>query len=112
VLCSLVEVLHHCALPANTVARYGGEEFALMFPATAVDEAERAVIKMQRALLDRMISNETHQPLITFSAGVAQVDAGEPLGHVMTRADRALRLAKQAGKNCIVIAALVEARAA
>ncbi|MGI9026224.1 MAG: GGDEF domain-containing protein [Burkholderiaceae bacterium] len=112
VLCSLVEVLHQCAQPANIVARYGGEEFALMFPRTTVDEAERAVLKMQRALLDRMISNETHRPLITFSAGVAQVDGGEALGHVMTRADRALRQAKQAGKNCIVIAPVAEARAA
>lgn len=112
VLCGLVEVLHQCALPANTVARYGGEEFALMFPGTPVDEAERAVIKMQRALLDRMISEETHRPLITFSAGVAQVDDGELLGHVMARADRALRQAKQAGKNCIVIASQAQARAA
>ncbi len=112
VLCSLVEVLHQCAMPANIVARYGGEEFALMFPRATVHEAERAVLTMQRALLDRMISSETHGPLITFSAGVAQVDDGEALGHVMTRADRALRQAKQAGKNCIVIAPVAEARAA
>ena len=112
VLCSLVEVLHQCALPTNIVARYGGEEFALMFPKATADEAERAVLKMQRALLDRMISNETNRPLITFSAGVAQVDDCEALGHVMTRADRALRQAKQAGKNCIVIAPLAQARAA
>lgn len=112
VLCSLVEVLHQCALPANIVARYGGEEFALMFPRTTADEAERAVLKMQRALLDRMISSQSHRPLITFSAGVAQVDDGEALGHVMTRADRALREAKQAGKNCIVVASIAQARAA
>ena len=105
VLCSVVEVLHRCAAPANTVARYGGEEFALMFPGLSVDESELAIVKMQRALTDHFGSESAHLPSITFSAGVARVGADESLAEVMTRADRALRQAKQAGKNCIVLAA-------
>lgn len=112
VLCSLVEVLHQCAQPANIVARYGGEEFALMFPGTAVDDAERAVVKMQRALLDHTVAEVAQRPLITFSAGVTRADDDELLGPVMARADRALRQAKQAGKNCIVIASQAQAPAA
>ena len=108
VLCSVVEVLHRCAAPANTVARYGGEEFALMFPDLSVEETELAIVKMQRALTDHFQSASAHLPAITFSAGVAQVEANETLALVMTRADRALRQAKQAGKNCIVIASSSE----
>jgi diguanylate cyclase len=109
VLCAVVEVLHRCAAPANTVARYGGEEFALMFPATSVEEAERAVVKMQRALTDHLTSGTSHLPTITFSAGIARVANGESLAIVITRADRALRQAKRAGKNCIVVATAQEA---
>ncbi len=104
VLCSVVEVLHRCASPGNTVARYGGEEFALMFPDLTVRDTELAVVRMQRALSDHLGAASSRLPGITFSAGVAQVEAGETLANVMARADRALREAKQAGKNCIVVA--------
>jgi len=104
VLCSVVDVLQRCAAPANTVARYGGEEFALMFPDLTVEQTELAIVKMQRALTDHLASATSRLPPITFSAGVAPVEPDETLAHVMTRADKALRQAKQAGKNCIVIA--------
>ena len=103
VLCKLVEVLHRCAQPVDTVARYGGEEFALILPNKRLAEAEMAVLKIQRELREQ-INQSTGQPGITFSAGIAQVDRGESLGDVMTRADRALREAKVAGKNRVVVA--------
>ncbi len=112
VLCNVVEVLHLCAAPANTVARYGGEEFALMFPGLSVEDTERTIVEMQRALADHLGASTSHLPAITFSAGIARVEADETLAQVMPRADRALRQAKQAGKNCTVVAALVEARSA
>ena len=103
VLCRLVEVLHRGALPDDTVARYGGEEFALIFPHVDVEEAERRVFDMQRLLRESAVG--TGQPAITFSAGVTRVEQDETLASGMTRADRALREAKHAGKNCIRIAA-------
>jgi diguanylate cyclase len=105
VLCHLVDVLQRCAQPANIVSRYGGEEFALMFPGLPAEAAELAVIKMQRALIDHLATTAGHIPAITFSAGVARVEPRESLADVITRADRALRKAKVAGKNCIVVAA-------
>ena len=104
VLCSVVEVLHRCAAPANTVARYGGEEFALLFPGISAEQAELAILRMQRALIDHFGREPAQLPSITFSAGVARVDASEGLPKVMARADRALRQAKLAGKNCIIVA--------
>ena len=107
VLCSVVEVLHRCAAPFNVVARHGGEEFALMFPGKSVEETELALVKMQRALTDHLGSESSPLPRVTFSAGVAQVKEDESLAEVITRADQALRQAKSAGKNCIVVAAPV-----
>ena len=108
VLCSVVEVLHRCATSADTVARYGGEEFALLFPEMSLEQTELAILMMQRALSEHLGSS-TQLPAITFSAGIAQVEPHETLAQVMTRADRALRQAKQAGKNCTMVASLQEA---
>ena len=108
VLCSVVEVLHGCATPSMTVARYGGEEFALLFPETSLADTDLAMLRMQHALAEHF-RESAHLPTITFSAGVALVGDQETLAQVMTRADRALRQAKQAGKNCIVVAASPEA---
>ena len=62
---------------------------------------------MQRALADHLGSTSSQLPRVTFSAGVAQVKDDESLAEVITRADQALRQAKSAGKNCIVMAAPV-----
>lgn len=109
VLCGVVEVLQRCAAPVNTVSRYGGEEFALLFPAMTVEETELAVLKMQRTLFDELGAPASTRPPVTFSAGLAVVGPGEALADVMTRADQALRQAKQSGKNCIVVASTVSA---
>jgi diguanylate cyclase len=111
VLCQLVEVLQRSAQPANIVSRYGGEEFALMFPGMPPEAAEREVIKMQRALMDHQTTATTRVPAVTFSGGVARVEPNESLADVITRADRALRKAKLAGKNRVVVASGHEARA-
>ena len=108
VLCNVVEVLHRCAAPFNVVARHGGEEFSLMFPGKSVAETELALVKMQRALTDHLGSESSPLPRVTFSAGVAQVRDDESLADVITRADQALRQAKSAGKNCIVVATAAE----
>ena len=81
---------------------------ASLGPHRGSDEAERTVVKMQRALLDHLSSAASHLPTVTFSAGVAQAERDESLADVVTRADRASREAKQAGKNCIVIASSSE----
>ncbi len=111
VLCSVVEVLHSCASQGDTVARYGGEEFALLFAELSVEQTEAAVLRMQRALNDHLHAPSSHLPGITFSAGIARVEPGETLPEVMTRADRALRQAKRAGKNCTMVASQLEAPA-
>ena len=110
VLCSLVKVLQQSSMSGHTVARYGGEEFAVLFPATDADDAQRAIVTMQQALESSTPATPAGQPRITFSAGLAQVGGDETLAQVIARTDRALRSAKHAGKNCIVIAPFTESR--
>ncbi len=86
--------------PRDTLARYGGEEFVVLLPATAVDEAQQVLTRLQRALsAELFMSDEQGQVFVTFSAGVTPYRAGERLEQALERADEALYEAKRNGKN-------------
>lgn len=89
---------------SDVLGRWGGEEFLLMLPDTRAALAKLGVERLrQRAEAMRIDSDGT--PLnFTLSAGVVEHLAGEPVADTIARADRALYLAKQQGRNCVVVA--------
>lgn len=80
--------------PTDMLARYGGEEFTLVLPACDAEQA--------RTLVDRL--RPLTPELQTFSAGIAERDAGEGVSDLLLRADAALLAAKRGGRNRSVIA--------
>jgi diguanylate cyclase len=85
--------------PADHVARFGGEEFVVLLPATALDEAQEVLTRVQRSLSMALLMHEGREVFVTFSAGVTAWRAGEPLDDAIERADTALYEAKRTGKN-------------
>ena len=73
----------------DTLARYGGEEFALLLPKCSPESASM--------VLDRLRAATPKE--VTFSAGVASLDPTEKPGGFLTRADEALYVAKERGRN-------------
>jgi diguanylate cyclase len=59
---------------------------------------------VQRELTRHFFLHDNEKLLITFSAGVALHQHGEDQASLLERADRAMYLAKRAGKNRVVIA--------
>lgn len=103
-LLHLVEVIKSCLRGPDVVARYGGEEFVLLLPESDSAEAVEIMTRLQRELTKRFFLHNRERLLITFSCGVAQRAPAEPMETVLSRADRALYKAKQAGKNRVFIA--------
>lgn len=87
----------------DVLARWGGEEFLLLLPNTTKDDAH--------VVLERMSENVRAMKIpdldgiyISFSAGLAMQQVGESWGDVISRADKALYQAKNAGRDRIVLA--------
>lgn len=83
-------------------ARYGGEEFAILLPRTTLENACRLAEGIRVEIAARKVRvTKTQQEIgrITVSAGVAQASAEDDAGCVLERADRALYLAKNDGRN-------------
>lgn len=97
---ALAQVAHAVQLPlriSDTLARYGGEEFALVLPQVGAADALTIAERVRQAVAG------SNWPLrqVTVSIGVAVAQpAEEPDRHLLVaRADRALYLAKQNGRN-------------
>ncbi|MBQ0833344.1 GGDEF domain-containing protein [Marinobacter sp.] len=85
------------------VARYGGEEFVLLFPETSPKDA-KAVMDKLRAHISALPFHFGSEPVtITYSAGLAAFSPGDTEDLVFERADRALYVVKDAGRNCVRI---------
>ena len=103
-LSHLVAVARTSMRPQDTMARYGGEEFVILLPDTALEHAVEAMQRLQRELTKRFFMQNNERLMITFSAGVALLDASETPEDAVKRADHAMYLAKRAGKNRVFAA--------
>jgi two-component system, chemotaxis family, response regulator WspR len=87
----------------DLVARYGGEEFAVVLPATspAGATAMAEALRMKVEALGIPHEASATAPFVTISVGVSTgvPQEGSPSAYVLERADRALYLAKQEGRN-------------
>lgn len=98
-LIHLATVCRETLRPQDTVARYGGEEFIILLPETSLDDAVIALTRLQRELTKKFFLHANEKILITFSAGVTQMQPADNQGTVIKRADEAMYQAKQTGKN-------------
>ncbi len=86
----------------DVCCRYGGEEFVMLLPTTTAEEAAQ-VAEQLRDILTRTIS-PCGRP-VTLSAGVAVYpQMADTTVKLIEAADGALYLAKQAGRNRVIVA--------
>jgi diguanylate cyclase (GGDEF)-like protein len=93
--------------PADLAARYGGEEFAAVLPDTDLAQAQivAEAIRARVAALDVPHAPAAMHPNVTLSIGVATFSKTElsDAAAMLGAADRALYVAKKAGRNCVIV---------
>ena len=100
VLVAFAEVMNLCTRATDLVARFGGEEFVVLTPETDLRHAIKTADRIRTALEQRLI--EPVLRAVTVSFGVAELAPGEDGDALTARADQALLLAKQRGRNQVV----------
>lgn len=92
----------------DIAARYGGEEFVVLLPETSLQGAQALAEQIRHAIEKGRIrrgGSEESVARVTLSLGVARYQPGEALATFIERADRALYLSKQNGRNRVTLAA-------
>jgi len=106
VLLGVAEALLDGLRASDIACRYGGEELLVVMPGADADEAVRritAIAAQARSVGARVMGREIEA--ITFSAGVATVpEHGDSADVLVRAADRALYMAKETGRDRIVVA--------
>ena len=100
VLRGVARMLRANAGPNDLVSRYGGEEFALIHRNTPLADAADVADRI-RGLIDAATFDYDGTPLHAAATfGVAEVIEGDDAASLVARADEALYVGKEAGRNC------------
>jgi diguanylate cyclase (GGDEF)-like protein len=96
----------------DACARLGGEEFAVLLPQTGAEQALHAAERLRCTLEQACVRGGAHGLVrYTVSVGIATLQREESIAALLARADAALYQAKAAGRNQVVDARVVDARA-
>ena len=99
VLKSIALVLWENIRSVDFVARYGGEEFVIIMPGATLDDAAKAAEKLRIKIQQHEFRIKKSIVPVTMSGGIAQFKDYDSPASIFERADNALYLAKECGRN-------------
>ncbi|MDR1051152.1 MAG: GGDEF domain-containing protein [Deltaproteobacteria bacterium] len=102
ILTHVGRIIKECLRSDDFVFRYGGDEFIILLPEAKLMDSIRIAEKFrhQVEVVEFKLSRNSLKTIrITISVGVTEACPGDTVTSVLARADRALYLSKQSGRN-------------
>lgn len=92
--------------PSDILGRYGGDEFLLVLDACDGNSAVVLLERLRERLCSKPLSVKNAELSLAFSAGIVSVAPGDPLvlRDLLRRAETALSISKDSGKNRTLVA--------
>ena len=90
----------------DVIARYGGEEFVILSVGKTADDLKMFAERLLIAVESESIEYEEHTIRVTASFGAVMVLPGQTYNDAMEAADKALYIAKNSGRNRVVLGSI------
>ena len=97
VLIAVANLLQESLREVDVAARIGGEEFAVILAGTSLNEAEHTAERLRQSITKLHFE----ELAVTTSIGVTSVCRNDSRQQLLTRADKALYMAKARARNCV-----------
>lgn len=104
ILSDISAVITNALREQDFIGRWGGEEFLVVLPDTNRDEALMTAERVRKAVAESLWESEGERLSVTISIGVSEYRANEDLNTTIARADKALYLSKDGGRNRVELA--------
>jgi len=94
--------------PFDRVGRWGGEEFVILINAVTSEQVSLIAERLRCRIENMVVEFEGKRAKVTASFGCAQLTANDQIHNVLERADQALYIAKDIGRNRVYSADLAQ----
>jgi diguanylate cyclase (GGDEF)-like protein len=102
VLVAVAEALREYLRPTDLVARFGGDEFAVLLPDLQLKQARQTAERIRQQVAG--LSPPSLATAVTVSIGLASRTGDDDVATLVQRADEAMYVAKQGGRNRVAVA--------
>lgn len=104
VLRTVAQICRSSLRDTDLLGRYGGEEFAVLLPDTDLSATYVTAERLRHSIAATYIATEKGLLHVTISIGIASVSATTPsVANLLDQADQGLYIAKEDGRNCVVV---------
>ena len=94
------DILNATLRDYDIICRYGGEEYLVILPTTDMSMAIEIAERIRKALADESVMTRTGNEIrMTVSSGVSSLQPTDTLESLLYRADNALYIAKEEGRD-------------
>jgi len=104
VLVRIAQVINGCLRAMDSAYRYGGEEFTIILPETKAAEAITVAERLRSAVeAETFYPKPDDQTSVTISVGVTEYKKNEKKSSFVHRADKAMYMSKENGRNSVSV---------